>query len=369
MKVLRVLVLVCLAACFVTAAGASDIDFGSYARSVAMGGAGLALADQASEAAVTNPAAPAASGTKLQFIFPSFDLDTRGTTIDELRNRTNEIGNSNQDDAIKLAEDFGSHTTKLTASFVTGIAGGLTVTANGEAQGIINPGANFRAWVAAGHPTTLAGLQTAGLVADAGALTSYAAALTTGTTVSGLMVYSAPTIGYGTKLNTRGGNLWVGGNMKFLRSDVRTWDIAATADTDANTVGLTANDLGSVKDNGVGMDLGFIYQPTKSKVQYGMVVNNFVEPKLKGIEAPAVWSVGAATKINKITVAMDMVNITKAGPIRSGIRTGFEWQPVRKLAVRAGYSGNAFTWGVGLIGLNFAFTNNAPTMLSKALAF
>lgn len=369
MRFLQVLALALLVAGLATAAFASDINFGGYARSVGMGGAGLALSDSASETVLTNPAAGAASGAKMQFVFPSLGLNTQGTSIGELRSRTSEISGTGGDDAIRLAEDFGSHKTTLNADLMTGVAGQLSVLAKGEAQGIINPGANFRAWVGAGHPATPAGLLAAGLTADATAPTvaAYAAALGTGTFVGAKLVYSVPEVAYGRGFDTRSGKLWAGGNAKILRSEVRLWDIAAAVvGTD---VDLAATERPAMKDSGLGLDLGFIFQPTKSKVQYGMVVNNFLDPGLSGVDTPRMLSVGAATKLNKLIIASDLIDISSAGSDGTRLRTGFEWQPISKLALRAGYSGKGFTWGFGVIGLNFAFTNDAPNMISKVLAY
>lgn len=369
MKILHVLALVLLVAGLMTAACASDFNFGGYARSIAMGGAGLALSDVAADAVLTNPAAGAASSAKLQFMFPSVDFNTTGTSISELRSRTDEISDTDQASAIALAEDFGSHETKLTAAFTTGIAGPLSIIASGEAQGIISPGPNFRAWVNAGHPITEAGLVAKGLLGDDESVYDYAMTLNDGTVVGGLLVYSTPSIAYGTKLKTKQGKLWVGGNAKFMHSEVRLWDIVVAENGDGE-VGLAAHEQPRLKDNGLGMDVGFIWQPEKTKWQYGMVIDNFADPNLRGIETPMMLSVGAACRSSKLTYAIDLINLNSAGDQGAWLRTGVEWQPISKIALRAGYSGKSFTCGFGLIGLNFAFTGgDAPNMISKTLTF
>lgn len=371
MRFLYVLMLACLVAGLATAACASDINFGAYARSIAMGGAGLALSDDAAETAVTNPAAGAASGTRLQFIFPSFDLNASGTSINELRSRTDEISSTGANDAIALAKDFGTHLTKMTASFTTGVAGSLSVMANAEAQGIISPGATFRDWVVAGFPTTPADLKAKKFINDPNSATeiaNFAAAVGNGTFVGSKLVYEAPRVGFGAGFGTKSGQLWVGGAAKLMRSEVRIWDIAGAVNGSGN-VELNANEQPRMTDSGLGVDLGFIYQPKTSKMQYGMVVNNFVEPKLRGIDSSLMWSMGAATRIKKFTYAADLININQAGTEGTRLRTGVEWMPISKLAIRAGYSGTGFTWGLGALGLNIAFTNDAPNMISKSLAF
>jgi len=370
MKVLHVMALVCLMALLAVSVYASDADFGGFARSVAMGGAGLALSDNAVATTVINPAAGAASGTKMRFVIPSLDYATKGTTVDELRSRTNEISDTGTDDAIKLAEDFGEHQTKLSAGLMTGFVGGYGVTLEGEAQGLVNPGANFQNWVTAGHPTTPAGLLAAGLVANTlpATIAAYAATLTTGTYVTGRLVYDAPSITYGKGFSAGEGKLWIGGKAKFIHSEVQTWDIASSVS--GSDLALDAVERPKEKDNGFGMDLGFIYQPVKSKVQYGMVIDNFIEPNLKGIDAAAMWSVGAACRISpKILVASDIVNFNKANSMGASWRTGVEWQVMKSAALRCGYSGKSFTWGFSALGMDFAFSSEAPNMISRTLAF
>ncbi|MCL4499227.1 MAG: conjugal transfer protein TraF [Chloroflexi bacterium] len=368
MRVLRAVVIVCAVATMAVAAGASDVNFGSYARFVGMGGAGLAFTDDAATSSVLNPAAGVASGTKFQLIFPSLDLNTRGASISDLRSRTSEVSSTNSTDAIQLAEDFGKQQTQLNLGFVTGFTGQLGVTAEGEAQGIINPAAGFTSWVNAGHPTTAAGLVSAGLIASTEDLSTFATSLSSGTSVTGQYLYSLPAVSYGRGVGIGDGKLWVGTKMRWLHSDVRAWNIGATAS--GSDLTLAATELPRQKDNGFGADLGFVYQPHNSKIQYGMVVNNFVDAQLLGIPTPTMWSTGIASQPNaRFRYAVDLVNINKAYNEKTRLRMGGEWNISHKLALRAGYSGTDFAWGFGVGGLNFAFSNNAPNMLSQMLRF
>ncbi|MCL5102769.1 MAG: conjugal transfer protein TraF [Armatimonadetes bacterium] len=367
---MKVLCAVLIVLAFATMAGASDINFGSYARFIGMGGAGLAFTDDATTASVINPAAGAAGGRNFQFVFPSFDLSTTGASLGDLRSRTSEVSSTDTTDAIQLAEDFGKQRTTLNIGFVTGFTGRFGVTAEGEAQGIINPAAAFQAWVNAGHPTTVTGLVAAGLIPTASAsdVSTYASSLADSATVTGQYVYSLPAVSYGRGFGTRNGTLWVGTKMRLLHSDVRTWNIGATAS--GTDLSLAATEQPRQKDNGFGADLGFVLQPRNSIVQFGLVVNNAIDAGLAGMSTPIMYSAGIASQPNaRFRYAVDLVNINKAYSQNTLLRMGGEWNITNKFALRGGYTGSGFAWGVQVAGLNFAFSNKAPSMISRMLSF
>ena len=364
--------IICLSACLGLAVGASasDINLGSYARSVGMGGAGIALADNTGSS-IINPAANAAMGARFGFIWPSIDMSSRGATINELQNRTSEVSNTSGTDAIKLAEDFGKQRTSMNLAFNTGITGTLGITAEGEAQGLINPGTAFKEWVSAGHPTTADGLYSANLVAakDATTISNYATnTLTDGTYVRGTYLYSLPAVTYGMGMDVGKGKMWIGTKMRWLSSEVRNWNInAVSSGTD---VSLSAEESDRQKDTGFGADLGFILHPYKSKMQYGAVINNFVEPKLTGVRTPSMLSVGTAMQLTKkVLIAADLVNINQAYDEKTRLRMGAEYILNKKMAVRAGYTGTNLTYGVGFFGINVAFATESPAMISRTLRF
>ncbi|MHB9036173.1 MAG: hypothetical protein ACYC64_05870 [Armatimonadota bacterium] len=391
MKVLLAVFCVLTVAMMVTAAGASDFNFGSYARSVAMGGAGLAMTDDAAASSIINPAAAAAVGAKFQFVFPSLDYHTRGATISDLSNRTNELSSGNDSDALALAEDFGKTPTTLNVGFATGFAGRFGMTAEGEAQGIISPGANFTQWVLAGLPRNATDLQAAvtnGTISNTaftaainialadGTIngtdaTDIADAFVSGTNVAAKFIYALPAVNYSRGVNTAGGKLWLGTRMRWLNSEAHTWTMTQKAGvTDRVELQATEDLTQKSEDSGFGADLGFIYQPEKSLIQYGMVVNNFWDAQLAGIDTPLMVSAGIAAQPNKLwSFAADLVNINKAYNEGTQLRMGAELNLTRKLALRAGYSGNSFTYGFGLFGMNFAFSGDAPNLISRALRF
>jgi hypothetical protein len=63
------------------------------------------------------------------------------------------------------------------------------------------------------------------------------------------------------------------------------------------------------------------------------------------------------------------VNINKAYHEKTRLRMGAEWTITRNLQLRAGNSGEGWTYGFGIFGMNFAFSDDAPNMISRALRF
>jgi hypothetical protein len=189
--------------------------------------------------------------------------------------------------------------------------------------------------------------------------------------VAAKYVYALPAVNYSRGFDTTNGKLWVGTRMRWLHSETHTWTMAQKAGvTDSVDLEATEDLTKKFEDEGFGADLGFIYQPEKSLIQYGMVINNFWDAKLAGIETPRMISAGIAAQPSKRwSFAADLVNINKAYNEGTQLRMGAELNLTNKLALRAGYSGNSLTYGVGLFGLNFAFSSDAPNMISRALRF
>ncbi|MEN6355854.1 MAG: hypothetical protein ABFD83_02080 [Armatimonadota bacterium] len=385
MKVL--LVIMCALAIVITAGAvcASDLNFGSYARSVAMGGAGLAMTDDTSTSSIVNPAAAAAIGTKFQFIFPSFDVHTRGATFSDLTDRTSEVSSGDDDDALKLIRDFGKQDTKLNFGVVTGFAGTFGVTAEGEAQAVISPSTSFGEWATAGTPTSVADLKSMtfsdptvkaaidAALADDNINGDDAAnivnAISGDTDLVGRYVYALPAVNLSRGLSTKNGKLWLGTRMRWLHSEVHAWHVSQKEGV-TDSIKLDATEDMKSEDDGFGADLGFIYRPQKSSLQYGAVINNFWDAKLEGIETPRMLSVGIAAQPNRRwKFAADLVNVNKAYDEGTKLRMGTELSVTGSLALRAGYSGDSFTYGVGIFGLNFAFSDDAPNLISRVLRF
>ena len=200
-------------------------------------------------------------------------------------------------------------------------------------------------------------------------LALYAATLTaSGTTVGSRMVYDLPAVSYSTDLPVPVGKLFTGARVKWMRSEVRNWNISSVAV--AGGIAVQAAELPKVTDEGIGADLGFIYRAPKSKVQFGMVINNLIDPNLAGIETGTMFSVGAAGRVNRrVLLVADVVNIGGAAGSGTQLRMGGEFIVNKKLALRAGFCDSTFTYGAHLFGLDIALASQAPYVISRTLRF
>lgn len=411
MKVFRVVMLAGVAIALATCAFASDFNFGSYARSEAMGGAGLALTDDPTTTTVINPAAGAAKGQRFQFVFPSIDFHVRGATLSDLFDRTSDLSDTGSDDVAQLAKDFAGQDTTFTLGFSTGFSGPVGFMAEGEAQAHISPSPILKKWAEAGAPTTAAAfaaatkdrnaLDPATIINDpafAGLLTNLKAAaadwqanptsqakinqvvtdLVTNTlngslmktTISAKTIYSLPSVMCSYRVNGSSGDLLVGTKLRWLNTESKTWNVQQeTGTTDISFAAVEDATLYK-KDHGLGMDLGFIYQPQAQDVQYALVINNFLDPRLMGVETPTSWNIGIASKPNKrLRWAIDLVNINNVYGEDGKLRMGAEWTLDKLLVLRAGNQGKGWTYGVGILGFNFSFSSEAPNMVGKVIRF
>lgn len=412
MKVFRVVMLAGVAVALATCAFASDFNFGSYARSEAMGGAGLALTDDPTTTTVINPAAGAAKGQRFQFVFPSVDFHVRGATLSDIFDRTGDLSDTGNDDVAELARDFAGQDTTFTMGLSTGFSGPIGFMAEGEAQASILPSPILKKWAEAGAPTTAADLvaQTisgkpldpatiindpafATLLTDLKAaaadwqtnptsqakinavvtqmVTNNLSGSLLKTTINAKTIYSLPSVMCSYRIGGSSGNLLVGTKLRWLNTESKTWNVQQEAGT-TNDISFEAVEDTSLykKDHGLGMDLGFIYQPQAQDVQYALVINNFLDPRLKGVETPTSWNIGVASKPNRrLRWAVDLVNINNVYGEDGKLRMGAEWTLDKMLVLRAGSQGNGWTYGFGILGFNFSFSSDAPNMVGKVLRF
>ncbi|MGQ9581577.1 MAG: hypothetical protein ACUVT8_11650, partial [Armatimonadota bacterium] len=144
----KFLIAVSLVAATTGALWASDINFGATARSMAMGGAGIALGDESATTAPLNPAAPACAGAKFRFIFPGLDFHTVGASFGDLLDSVSNL-KGDEEDALELVNDFAKQQTGLTFGMVTGFAGPFGFTIEAQANGIITPSPEAAKWATA----------------------------------------------------------------------------------------------------------------------------------------------------------------------------------------------------------------------------
>jgi hypothetical protein len=384
-----------------TGACASDINLGATARSTAMGGAGIALADDSGTTTMLNPAAPACAGARFRFIFPGLDFHTTGASFGDLTDSLSKIGGGT-DDALSLINDFAKQRTSLSLNTITGFSGPFGVTVEAQTNGIITPSAEAQKWATAAQlfantsnldlsalQATLNNANFNAAVTNAladnmpAANTAFDAYLNelNQSFVDANVVYG-PGFLLGKGLNTANGRLWLGTNVKILATQGKTWQIAAARSSSLRVTGgnvltdlaFDATELaGSGKTTTMKADVGMIYKPNDSIFQYGVVVNNFIKPKIRGLtdtQEEMMLSGGVAAVVGRnLTVAADLVNIAGANGEKASLRMGGEFRLGRMFAARAGYSGSQWTTGFELLGLNISWAGRSAQLLSNVLKF
>jgi hypothetical protein len=390
-----------LVALLATVACASDLNFGATARSMAMGGAGIALGDDSGTTAVLNPAAPACAGAKFRFIFPGLDFHTMGASFSDLLDSVNKIG-GDEDDALSLINDFAKRKTGLTFNMVTGFAGPVGFTIEAQANGLITPSPEAAKWATAAlmfrdsTDVNLTEVQTIIDNANFDAAISNALAGDTSAAnaafdaylddlnqsyVDASVVYG-PSLLLGKGFSTTNGKMWLGTNVKILSTEGKRWQLKGTRVGSLSVSGsnvladldFEAEELpGEGRKTTMKADIGLIYTPHDSVWQYGLVVNNFVKPKLRGItntqDDPMISAGVAAVLGRNFLFAADLVNITGANDQNAKLRLGGEFRLGRLFALRAGYSGKEWTYGAELLGLNIAWSGRSAQLLSNVLRF
>jgi len=147
MKYLLALLIAALAA----APAAADVNFGAYARTIGMGGAGLAVVDDVFASGIANPAAYALKSPGFRLMFPSFDFRIEGASLSDLLDAASDTADTSKN-AVKLARELGKQNTKVDLGVNTGFAiGSMVITADGQAQVILEPGAGYRNWAITGE--------------------------------------------------------------------------------------------------------------------------------------------------------------------------------------------------------------------------
>jgi len=389
-----------IVAVLVALAGGSvcaDINFGGYARSIGMGGAGLAVVDDPVAAGAINPASYALKSPGFRLMWPSLDLRMEGTSLSNLLDVIGETSDATGENAVEIARLLGKQDTKIEVGLYGGFAAGpVVITADGQANVILHPEDAFRNWATTGEVTDLgryAGFVTAntagsGFTVDYQGLNNALASDGYAANLSGMAVYSLPAVGVGFKL-PKHPSWHVGVRIKALKSNAvsnRVIPDLQDGDVDLDSSGritgisladaLTTDDNWTgkrdVEDSGMGADIGVIYQSPNPKMQLtaAMVWTNFVKPSLEAVDLEKMISLGAALRLsNKFLVAADLVNITGSYGQNMRLRMGAEFTPVRWFAIRAGYGGGNPTFGLGIGGFDLAISKDTPALIGRLWKF
>ena len=408
----------------------ADLSFGYEARYVGLGGAGLAVIDNPTQAGLINPAAlslrPAAFGMQ----WPNIGLRWRGAGIGDAFDQL-ASGSLSMTEAVDLARDLGTEPTRIEANLGLGFAlSTLDVRARALGNVAIRPSALFTSWAISGQEPG-AWLQSSAAASDlraefngvTTAADANAALGRVGDKLGAHLVGAAtvsPSIGFGMKLpnglldSSRIGDVRVGVRVKPTRVYYSHWVVKPTAQLTAEDVnpngglndsawgkmklqGQAAIELGgkdSLEETSFGMDFGLLWQP--AYIPYttiALTVDNLIEPSFRipaGADAsivpgagdklmPRTVNLGAAMTIpGGLLLAADLLDITGANSANPNgeaqFRIGAEFRPslpvLRWFAVRAGYnSATGMAAGLSLGSFGIAYAERSPLVASQTFNF
>lgn len=353
------MLIACLAACLPAVA---DITLGTSARSVAMGGAGIATGD--AQGAGANPAFLADSDMLLGIIWPSVSAGAGGAggLLDAVKLISSTALDT--DEAWDMLKEAGEETTTVEMSANAGLAlprADLLTSAALHVE--VTPNADFSIWLKSGASGELPATARADVYAGGAA--------------------SLPSLGIGFHLpamRSLPGKTAVGFRIKPSRMYYSHYVFDPE-----HPRGTPAEEMGGksyLATSSFSADAGIIYTPQKAdKLRFALMVNNLIEPKAVqfrapserfGLEkqlAPRTVSLGSAWEDQQITLAVDLVDITgNAGA--SHVRAGCEYRLPGGIALRGGYnSEDGFTGGIGFGNLGIAVSKEAPVMVTSTIAF
>jgi hypothetical protein len=191
--------------------------------------------------------------------------------------------------------------------------------------------------------------------------------------VWGEAAISEPSVGFGFKVPhfaTGKSDLWLGTRLRWVQGKYVRRTVSWSGSSDPNNALTTSNE--PIQDeSGIGGDFGAIYRTNDhSGLTFGVAATDLLKPSLGPIEQDMILSVGMSVKPHpKVLIAADVVNLTNGYDEGTKLRIGVEVAPVSVLAVRAGYSGDAFTYGFGFFGFDFAFSSDIPLSIARTIRF
>lgn len=340
---------------------AATVTAGANARSVAMGGAGLASGD--TQDAVNNPAFLADSPQSFGIIWPSLNANADGVGFSDALKL---IGDAKVDakKALDLLTESGSNASTVDLSASGGLAlprGDLVATAAVHTE--VMPNSAFSTWVKDGQ----SGTPPEGAQADI-----YSGGLAT-----------LPSLGFGfylPSMTSMPGRTAVGFRIKPEQVFYSHYVFDGTSPT-----GRPADEMGGksfLKSSGLAADMGLTFIPQNApNVHLALVVNNVLQPKAIRFAAPSerfgaskqlaprTISVGTAWVNENLTLAADLVDLTHKVD-NSSLRLGAELRLPSGIALRGGYNTlNGLTAGIGIGGFGVAYSGKTPVMISNYISF
>lgn len=355
---------------------AQDITFGGDARIFAMGGAGIAVTTDASDASSRpNPAALVLNQRPLDFYSVAVALRASGVAAGPAGNYLSAQAGPRQADNLARVSpgrdgDFG-------LNMNSGVRiGPVEVLASAVGRGRILPSRALRDYVGAGGKLGPEMPRDINLRSDV--------------LVGG--IYTVPSVAFGVQMRQPVSGYRVSGGVRvksmkavFAHYIADRNHLARQSSPEALLAPEMYDANGEKQDfltrTGVGVDFGLLAW-SKKGFSGALLVNNLVRPDFRfanvtGREgAPAEFSLlkttitlGGAYQKGGSLVALDLVDVTGAVD-RPDLRLGAERRFGNKVAVRAGYStSGGLTYGFGVLGVGFAFGSNVPLEVSRTLSF
>ena len=345
-----------------------NLTIGNDARSLAMGGAGIATGG----ANRANPASLAFT-KNTRIYFPTVGLRAEGALneVTKLDNVSKFIGGSEQDKkdaATDMARKFATRDSLF--GFNTGFGvrvGPLEVQANGVAQGKFAPNQKLRDWANSNPP--------AGQNAPSGS----------GADLSAAALYTLPSVGFGLQLPARqlliGGkpkalSIGVGARLKYVNSVYSHY--VATTNGSGTFTSARSSELGGkdfLEKKGLAADLGAMgnWEQDGALLSGGVVLTNIIKPSMNFLDVngktfnPIVQTISAGASFHKgsLTFAGDIVNLTNSPSIRVGGE-----QKLGPIALRAGFTTRGgVTYGLGIFGFDIALGKGQPLEVVQTLRF
>lgn len=344
----------------------ADISF-SGSPSAGMGGAGLAVIRRPTALAFQNPAMaayiarPSGAG--------SVDFSSRGAGVQSLLDDLN-IGQGSAADIGTTATLLRTYARQDTQLQITGdlgvIANGVVVSVGGIVDARLLPNEPLRIWARTdGNPNNIPANARADLIA--------------------ISAISLPDVAAAIRLPAEQGDLAMGVRLRNLKF-YYTHYVADKARLQEGGSATRAPELQGrdyIERSALGVDLGFLWQPTADKTYtLALVVENFVEPNIRFQATnrdgqvfnfkPLKRTYNAAVAFDLETgslIAIDFIDVgNNAG--KGEIRLGYEQRLARGFALRAGYaSKTGWTAGLGIGGFNVAYSDRLPVVVSRTLNF
>lgn len=337
----------------------ADLSFGYEARLIGMGGAGLAIIDNPTHAALVNPAALALPRSRrLDVEWPNFGWRVEGLKVLDALSKLSDFSLSAAE-ALEMYNDFKD----VQDGVSIGIHSGMGI-ALGPFDVRLRSQSRYRL-----NNVALGG-SGAGITADVLGAT-----------------YLAPSVGFGFHAPTMlvekmgGGDLCFGFRAKTARTYYNHWVVQRDASGHVSTQAPTsAGDSASISSTKIGLDFGLLWQPAIApRTTVALTVNNLIQPGLRVPSSapvapagenllPRTVNLGVALRgPGPMRLAADLMDLTGASTadgkaqFRAGLDLGI---------LRAGYNQKSgFAVGLSLFGLSIAYAADTPIVASQTFNF